>query len=663
MILLRETPERNYWLLEPGEAPLIEPCDRLVLDVETSSGARDEEGLYAYYSRCKLAGYAFSIDGVNFFYVSIAHRDCECNWEPRHALQLILDLFAAAKTWANHNIKFDAHFIAVALEREGMLPNRWMYEGTWYDTKSMAQIIDSDKFRYGLKDLAREMMGCNTSTQDVVKQWLKDAKTKDYGDVPADLVGEYACDDVAYVWDLYDFFEREMPSQSRGIQRTEILLTPVLWDMERAGMVVDRNQLETEHVKALRSTVMACDEIEKLTGREFTNSSECLFDTICVQLGLPVLERTEKGNPSFEADVLTMYRGLPEVVVDPTKTRVLDLIASYRHDATFLSLFVETFKRYITPESPRLHPDYNQIVRTGRLSCSRPNAQQQNERSKALIAPDDSSCGFLSCDASQIELRLIVHYCEDIDAITAYSSFPRTDFHQWMATQSGADRSLAKALNFAVSFGAGKNRTLTMLISAEAIVDSMGKKVDDLIARGLLKPEERMKRFATLVQQRATEVYNAYHSKFPNLKPTSNQATVVAKARGYVFNAYGRRRHLHPQRAHIAFNSVVQGSAADFIKNRMVAVAPRYNQELRSAGIDLRINVHDELVFHGDTNVLLQFEPRINELLEIQDPVRFRVPLIWNTGVSSKSWAAAGAMAKKNVKIKDAQAKALVGGD
>lgn len=649
MILLRETPERNYWLLEPGEAPIIEPGCIVALDVETTSRNPKLEALYAYHDYTALAGFAFTMDGMNAFYVPMRHRDCQWNWPIRNALQLIIDLFRAASEWCNHNMKFDAHFIAEELRREGMEQSKWLFTGRWYDTSVMARILNSDLLTYGLKELARTMLGVQTTSQDVIGSWLKDAKTKDYGDVPADITGEYACDDVFYVMDLRAKFEEEMPAQCRGIQDTECKLTPVLWDMEREGMLVDYEALQLEHASCLRSTILAADEIEKLTGSEFTNSPKSLFDIICVQLGLPVLERTKIGNPSFDSDALELYHGHPQVVCDPKASKVLDLIAAYREDATFMSLFLEGFKKFISSSQRRLHPDYNQIVRTGRLSCRRPNAQQQNKRSKALILPDPGMA-FLSADASQIEFRLIVDYTEDAPSIAAYNENRRTDFHTWMSKVCEIERSPAKNMNFAQSFGAGKKRALAMLIADKSIVAAMGAKVDDLIQRGLLNPDERMKRFMALVQERAEHVYNTYHAKFPNLKIVARGAAATCVARGYVFNRFGRRRYLPPTLAHKSFNSIIQGCAADFVKSRIVATAPRYNDELRAAGISLRINVHDENVYHGEYDALVHYEPRINELLEQSGPVKFRVPIVWNSGVSKNNWAEAVIAAEEKSK-------------
>ena len=75
-----------------------------------------------------------------------------------------------------------------------------------------------------------------------------------------------------------------------------------------------------------------------------------------------------------------------------------------------------------------MHPDYNQTVRTGRMSCRRPNAQQLSKEAKELILPFDNQ-HFVSFDESQVEFRLIVHYIQDSKAIEAFNENPDTDFH------------------------------------------------------------------------------------------------------------------------------------------------------------------------------------------------------------------------------------------
>lgn len=101
----------------------------------------------------------------------------------------------------------------------------------------------------------------------------------------------------------------------------------------------------------------------------------------------------------------------------------------------------------------------------------------------------------------------------------------------------------------------------------------------------------------------------------------------------------GRRRHLPLAHAHKAFNSLVQGCAMDLIKERMVFVSQRFSSKMRELGIELLGNVHDELLFEVDTSVASS-KPLQEEIAVdlASTPAKLSVPLIWDYGVSSKSW-------------------------
>jgi DNA polymerase I-like protein with 3'-5' exonuclease and polymerase domains len=131
--------------------------------------------------------------------------------------------------------------------------------------------------------------------------------------------------------------------------------------------------------------------------------------------------------------------------------------------------------------------------------------------------------------------------------------------------------------------------------------------------------------------------------RLPDLKKISRIAALRCRKNGFVFNAFGRRRHLPAVAAHKAFNTVIQGCAMDYIKTRMNALAPRYNERMRDWGMKPFVNVHDELAWYIP-NGLLAAEPEVlpyvNQVLCYQT-VPFRIPFVWDLGFSEKSWAEA----------------------
>jgi DNA polymerase-1 len=248
--------------------------------------------------------------------------------------------------------------------------------------------------------------------------------------------------------------------------------------------------------------------------------------------------------------------------------------------------------------------------------------QQLKKTVKKLIHTDDEHHSFLSFDYSQIEFRLIVHYARVVHAIKAYHEDPYTDFHQWVAEMCGVDRRPAKNMNFCIGYGGGKKRMTQMLAADSTII-------------GDLKDKFSGERFVEECGRRAARIYESYHEALPTLKPVSLAAAQKCRRRGYVFNAYGRHRHLPMDHAHKAFNSLCQSSAADLMKNRMVAA----REYLSGTDVTMRVQVHDELLFHGPTEQLRDPELLRGLVGVLNEPdAELSVPIRGKMGISGLTW-------------------------
>jgi len=239
---------------------------------------------------------------------------------------------------------------------------------------------------------------------------------------------------------------------------------------------------------------------------------------------------------------------------------------------------------------------------------------QLSKAAKEYIIPYDEDYVLVDFDLSQIEFRVIVHYINNLNAIRAFNERPDTDFHVWVAQMCGIPRRPAKNVNFALGYGAGKKKCLTMLSTLREIAGSL--------------PTEELK------VQRALQVYNKYHETLPELKPTQYRCGDVLKSRGYVRTLLGRERHL-PYEFHFkAFNSVCQGSAADIFKDICLRLRKFLNVDCL-----LHALVHDSFVFSIHKSRLKELVPLI--LAEIEKPiagVEFSVPLKAEYGISDKNW-------------------------
>jgi DNA polymerase-1 len=648
----------NFKIIENvSELPNLLNRKELFLDIESQRVFDNDKvgGLYPWKGD-RICGFSISADDLKeVWYVPIRHTgkyNEGKNLPIEPVMQWVKDVIQSAYEWINHNVKFDAMFFDVGDGVE-------FGNTRLVDTLTQCKLYYSDRITYGLKPVCADWLDYDTGSLDEVKQFLDAIKSKSYADVPVNTLGVYANDDVRMNRLLYRFLqdklqtriEQTSQSQAEAVKQlieTEIKMTTVLFDMEKEGMRIDEQQCKIESVKTLRTMIKNATEIAEISGREFTNSNACMFDILITQFGLPVLATIKEkkdgrwydtGRPSFDKDAMALYKVHPSVTSNEKTNNLVQLIAEYRKEQQYKSLFLDTFLEL--HHEGRVHPNYNQSVKTGRLSCSKPNSQQQNQRSKKLMHPD-FGCGFISNDYSQIEYRLIVHYAKIEAAIKAYNEDPTTDYHQWVADLLQIIRKPAKQLNFGMAYGQGKNGVTKKLMANEHIIEMMGERVNQMIEAGQLDPQLRLVKFKELCKAHAESSYDSYHNTLPEIRETSRRAIDTAAMRGFIFNLYGRRRYLPGRASYKAFNSLIQSCAADIMKERMVATSPRWNSESRSWGIHLRANVHDELLTGVPLEVL--YDPKLHsflcDTLENTD-IKFKVPILTGLGISPNNWSEA----------------------
>lgn len=625
-------------------------------DVETKRVFNHKKygGLYPWKGD-KICGVSITVDDLkDVYYVPVRHTSSggRGNLPIAPVMRYFRDIFAATNSsgderrWINHNVNFDAMMFDVGDDVE--------FNCKIVDTVTLSKIHYSDMMQYGLKSLCRDWLDYDTGSTDRVKSYLDSIKSKSYADVPIDIMGEYACDDVRMNRKLYRMLVKERPVEQKQLWETEILLTPVLFDMEKRGMCIDETECKKRLIRCLNELIIAGEELEGIIGREFVNSNQCFYEVLVQRYGLPILKtiwekdeelgkKVDTGRATFDKDALVLYQNHPTVLYNEEIKHVIDLMMTYRSASQFKSLYLDTFLELNVDGV--IHPSYNQTVRTGRMSCSRPNGQQQNYWSKQLLHPH-KGYGYISKDYSQIEYRFIAHYIKDQRLIDAYTNDPTTDFHSWVASMAHIERSPAKTLNFGMAFGSGKKLVTSNLTVDESIVKEMGLIVDKMIGDDSLSRELREVVFIDLCSKHALKVFDTYHEQIPGIRATSKAARINCSIRGYVFNLYGRRRHLPSKLTYRAFNSIVQGSAADFMKERMVAISPRYNSESRRWGIEFAANVHDELLVGAPVDVLNN--PELHKFMDdtMNTPsVKLRVPVMSGLGISYKNWSeSAGSM-------------------
>lgn len=642
-----------YMIEDSSELPEFSGLKTLYQDVETT-------GLNPWLGARVIGISCTADDNPASFYVPIRHLDKNVDLEA--VVRWQKDLMQRTPIWVNHNIKFDASMLL----RDGIEPHPEMQ-----DTLVLAKMYDTDRGRYGLKTLCRELLGMEMAEADEVKQYLARFKKteRSFQRLPPDVLGQYAGMDTIGNRALHRFLLAELAPEMQELWRTEVALTRILWEAEEAGFPVDRKELIKESVVTLQRIVLLEAKITELSGREFSNTATWMYDYLINYLGLPVLAYNDKTKrPTFDKKALVAYMEHPDVYTKPEILEVVKAIRAYRTEAQYFALFLSSFTE-LSDESGRIHPTYNQIVRTGRMSSREPNIQQQNKRSKALFHPQPGRC-FISCDYSQIEFRLIAHYAQDEDIIRAYNEDPDTCFHTLstsliynvpLAKVTKAQRKKGKTMNFAIGYGAGKKKVIATLAADKDILEEAHRAAEEALSkRRDIKPEDREVFRAQYVRdfavERAEEVYQNYHDRMPGIRAKSNLAKKSCEKRGYVFNAYGRRRHLPPKMSRKAFNSVVQGCAMDIIKERMVAA--HSDSVLRARGVRIAANVHDEILFDAPEDCMMDTElhDRILSILECPR-ITFRVPIRAGLGVSKTSWMEAAG----DDPIRDADGRVVAG--
>ncbi len=621
-----------------NELPKWAGSESVLLDFETTSGNHKLDSTNPH-NNCKIAGFAITVDDCpDAYYVDYMRLS---DFDKGYVAQWLGEIMYAAKHWINHNIKYDAHVYENELDR---LPSISLV-----CTLTLAKIIDSDRIvrgGYGLDALARDWLGHDIAKYEKALQPYLGKHNKDYGNIPPDILGEYGCEDVLSNRRLYNYISANCPEQCYGVWATEIELTSNIFQMERNGLRVDPQELKLAEFTLLNRMCAIDEELAAIVGRSFRpHVSGDVYEILCGQYGLPILAFTkdevtgeDTGNPSFDKHALAMYAANPQTPKD-----VLGLIMEYKTLSQRLGLFIQPWQDYMIYDEEWqiyiLRSTYNQCVRTGRMSASEPNAQQLDKYVKQLIRPKPGYA-FISSDYSQIEFRFIGHYIQSPIIIDAYKADPDADFHKIVANWCEIKRKPAKSVNFGVAFGEGKKKLIKQLATNIDLVEKIGDEVKRMVEFGSLPKEFEARYFQQLAEKRWEDVYNRYHKTFPTLKSTARAAENVLRSRGFVFNMYGRHRHLPKELAYRTFNTLNQSSAADLIKERTNEVC----RQIAGTPIELSALVHDEMLLQAPIEIA--YDPRTSRDLAaiMEHPTienDLRVPIRCAVGISSKHWAEA----------------------
>ena len=395
------------------------------------------------------------------------------------------------------------------------------------------------------------------------------------------------------------------------MEEIEIPTTYYLYQMEREGVQVDRDELKRMSEMLEKQVTALETDIYDLAGEEFNiNSPKQLGVILFEKLRLPFGKKTKRGY-STSAEILEKLKG-----EDPIIAKILD----YRQVTKLKSTYADGLPVFIDKDK-RIHGKFNQtITATGRISSTDPNLQNipiRTELGRELrgVFKAKEGCVFLDADYSQIELRVLAHMSGDGDLIQAYRdgqdihrSTAAKVFHTPFDEVTDLQRRNAKAVNFGIVYG----------------ISAFGLSQDLNISRA-----------------EAQEYINQYFAMYPAVKEFIDGLVKTAKAQGYAETLFGRRRPI-PELAssrsrsfgeRVAMNSPIQGTAADIIKLAMIRVAGRLDREELKARIVLQ--VHDELLVETPEEEREQVRKILLE--EREGAVSLSVPL-WVDVQEGRDW-------------------------
>ena len=549
---------------------LINQASYVSFDTETTS---------LDYMLAELVGISIALKPNEAFYIPINHNyeDAEKQLEQGFVLEALKPFLESDEIpKIGHNLKYDRHILQNAgIDLKGKL----------LDTMLFSYVNNSTITRHNLDAVSKRYLNINpTSYEDVAG---KGAKQIPFSEVSIDVASDYASEDADISLKLYEHIEPMVQKEAKLAKLYSEIEGPLIYtlgDIERNGVLIDSEKLNQQS-KELEAKILKLErKVQKNAGEDFNlGSPKQLQEILYEKLGLPVIKKTPKGQPSTSEAVLQELSMDFPIVHD---------ILSYRAISKLKSTYTDKLPKMINSNTGRVHTSYHQAVTaTGRLSSSDPNLQNIPIRSEegrrireAFIAPEGYK--ILAADYSQIELRIMAHLSKDQGLMDAFAK--GQDIHQATAAEifsiniddvTPNQRRSAKAINFGLIYG--------------------------MSAFGLSKQLQ-------ITRAEAQNYIEQYFERYPGVKNYMDETKLSAKKNGFVETVLGRRLYLadiessnYQRRQYAersAINAPMQGTAADLIKMAMTDL----HSKIRNESLDAKIimQVHDELVIEVNENQL-----------------------------------------------------------
>lgn len=578
----------NRWVEKLKQAKLF------ALDTETDN---------LDYMAANLVGISFALENGEAAYLPLQldYLGAPKTLEKTTALALLKPVLEnPAIQKVGQNFKYDLTIFA----RNGI-----DVQGVAFDTMLESYVLNSTG-RHNMDDLAKRYLGHQTISFEEIAGKGKNQLT--FNQIPLEQAAEYAAEDADVTMKLQQVLWEKLskePTLEKLFKEMELPLLGVLSRMERRGVLIDSDALFLQSNEIANRLSELEEQAYVLAGQPFNLAStkqlqEILFD----KLGLPVIQKTPKGAPSTNEEVLeelAFSHELPKVLVE------------HRGLSKLKSTYTDKLPQMVNPQTGRVHTSYHQAVTaTGRLSSSDPNLQNipiRNEEGRRIRQAFIAREGFtvVAADYSQIELRIMAHLSQDQGLINAFTQ--GKDIHRSTAAEifgaaldevTSEQRRNAKAINFGLIYG----------MSAFGLSRQLG-----------------------IGRADAQSYMDLYFKRYPGVQTFMHDIREKAKAQGYVETLFGRRLYLpdinssngmrRKAAERVAINAPMQGTAADIIKRAMIQLDQKLQND---PDIAMIMQVHDELVFEVRSEKVAFYSELIKTQME--SAADLVVPLIVEVG-------------------------------
>jgi len=450
----------------------------------------------------------------------------------------------------------------------------------------------------------------------------KSSKDLDVAAIPLEKLAEYAAEDADVTWQLAEKIRPQLAESGQDsiLEKIEAPLLPVLTRMEMEGIAIDTGALASIGVELQQQIDRLAQSIQQHAGRAFNIASpkqlgEILFD----HLGLiDRAKKTKTGQYKTDEQTLSTLEGKHPIISD---------ILAWREATKLKSTYLDALPQHIVASTGRIHTHFHQLVAaTGRLASSDPNLQNipvRSEAGRGIRKAFVPRHGFtlLSCDYSQIELRVMAALANDATMIEAFKN--NADIHTITAAKvfgvtndavTNDMRRTAKMVNFGIIYG----------ISAFGLSQRLA-----------------------IPRAEAASIIETYFREYPSIKAFMENTIAEARECGFVETLSGRRRHfsdinsgnqnIRSNAERAAINTPIQGTAADMIKLAMIRIDQLLGSSYKSR---MLLQVHDELVFDLAPDEEAELVPQILDAMKTALPLPNGVPIEVEHG-TGPNWLAA----------------------